>query len=246
MGLEPTTFCMAKAGGRSRPFACVRRNLTFAASSRVSERERSRANAECSHCSHCDQCPIRPLGPPPSSSRSLWRDAASRRRLTFRALVRHEAERYSGQFWRRVSSAEAVCRAGFLSVTRRAGTPEPIPFSLVVPKHQTSPPSRFRTSACLFQPSRPHATPTVPPGDDSRTRPRRARSGPSFDAERATGAAHERRLPGAKLAGDGDNVTDAQLGRESRRGRLGLLRRIRCQRTQSWSSRTPESKTLYW
>jgi hypothetical protein len=24
MGLEPTTFCMAKAGGRSRPFACAR------------------------------------------------------------------------------------------------------------------------------------------------------------------------------------------------------------------------------
>jgi hypothetical protein len=30
MGLEPTTFCMAKAGGRSRPFARVRRNLLFA------------------------------------------------------------------------------------------------------------------------------------------------------------------------------------------------------------------------
>jgi hypothetical protein len=29
MGLEPTTFCMAKSGGRSRPFARVRRTLLF-------------------------------------------------------------------------------------------------------------------------------------------------------------------------------------------------------------------------
>jgi hypothetical protein len=55
MGLEPTTFCMAKAGARSRPFAPVRSNRLFAASSgRASERQRTRANAECSHCSHCD------------------------------------------------------------------------------------------------------------------------------------------------------------------------------------------------
>jgi hypothetical protein len=33
MGLEPTTFCMARAGGRSRVFASVRRNLLFAVGS---------------------------------------------------------------------------------------------------------------------------------------------------------------------------------------------------------------------
>lgn len=54
-GLEPSTFCMARVGGRSRRFACVRRNLSFAAASvRASERRRTRANADCSHCSHCD------------------------------------------------------------------------------------------------------------------------------------------------------------------------------------------------
>jgi hypothetical protein len=59
MGLEPTTFCMAKAGERSRPFAPVRRNHLFAATTgRVSERQRTRANAECSHCSHCDRCHV--------------------------------------------------------------------------------------------------------------------------------------------------------------------------------------------
>jgi hypothetical protein len=55
MGLEPTTFCMANARDRSHQFARVRRNLLFAAASgRTSERQRTRANAECSHCSHCD------------------------------------------------------------------------------------------------------------------------------------------------------------------------------------------------
>jgi hypothetical protein len=53
MGLEPTTFCMARSGGRSRRVAPVRRNLPFAATSTsASERQRTRANAECSHCSH--------------------------------------------------------------------------------------------------------------------------------------------------------------------------------------------------
>src|SRR5688500_17371290 len=60
MGLEPTTFCMADAGGRSHPFARVRRNLSFAAASvEASERQRTRANAYCSHCSHCDRCHVR-------------------------------------------------------------------------------------------------------------------------------------------------------------------------------------------
>ncbi len=59
MGLEPTTFCMAKVGRRSRPFARVRRNLLFAAASDwPSERQRTRTNAECGHCSHCDRCHV--------------------------------------------------------------------------------------------------------------------------------------------------------------------------------------------
>jgi hypothetical protein len=46
MGLEPTTFCMAKAGGRSHSFASVRRNLLFAAASgRASERRRTERTA---------------------------------------------------------------------------------------------------------------------------------------------------------------------------------------------------------
>jgi hypothetical protein len=41
MGLEPTTFCMAKAGEGSGPFARVRPNLLFAAASgQASERQR--------------------------------------------------------------------------------------------------------------------------------------------------------------------------------------------------------------
>jgi hypothetical protein len=48
MGLEPTTFCMA-AGKRSRPFARVRRTRIFAAAFHsASERQRTRANGECS------------------------------------------------------------------------------------------------------------------------------------------------------------------------------------------------------
>jgi len=40
MGLEPTTFCMAKASGRARRFAPVRSNVLFAACSS----ERANAN----------------------------------------------------------------------------------------------------------------------------------------------------------------------------------------------------------
>jgi hypothetical protein len=59
MGLEPTTFCTAKAGGRSHLFAPVRSNLSFAATSRkATERERTRAHADCSHCSHGDRCHV--------------------------------------------------------------------------------------------------------------------------------------------------------------------------------------------
>ena len=60
MGLEPTTFCMANARDRSHPFASVRSNHLFAATTgRASEPQRTRANAECSHCSHCDRCHVR-------------------------------------------------------------------------------------------------------------------------------------------------------------------------------------------
>jgi hypothetical protein len=58
MGLEPTTFCMAKVAVR-RPFARARRNFLFAeASGLASERQRARTNAECSHSSHCDCCHV--------------------------------------------------------------------------------------------------------------------------------------------------------------------------------------------
>jgi hypothetical protein len=79
MGLEPTTFCMASASGRSRPFAPVRSNWPFAAVSvGASERERTRANAQPCHSCHaslahrdtsvadlsrgCDVDPLAPLG----------------------------------------------------------------------------------------------------------------------------------------------------------------------------------------
>jgi hypothetical protein len=58
-GLEPTTFCMANARDRSHPFASVRSNHLFAATTgRPSEPQRTRANAECSHCSLCDRCHV--------------------------------------------------------------------------------------------------------------------------------------------------------------------------------------------
>ncbi len=64
MGFEPTTFCMARVGERSRRFAGVRRNLSFAvASGRASERQLTRANAECSHCSHSDRCHVQLVWP---------------------------------------------------------------------------------------------------------------------------------------------------------------------------------------
>jgi zinc-ribbon domain len=53
MGLEPTTFCMANASSRSRPFAPVRSNVLFAGFSvRASEPERTRTNAEPCHSCH--------------------------------------------------------------------------------------------------------------------------------------------------------------------------------------------------
>jgi hypothetical protein len=53
MGLEPTTFCMANASGRSRPFAPVRSNASIAGRFRESsERDRTRANAEPCHSCH--------------------------------------------------------------------------------------------------------------------------------------------------------------------------------------------------
>jgi hypothetical protein len=58
MGLEPTTFCMARASdvrARSRPFAPVRSNLkplVCRAFARASEHHRTRANAEPCHSCH--------------------------------------------------------------------------------------------------------------------------------------------------------------------------------------------------
>jgi hypothetical protein len=54
---------------------------------------------------------------------------------------------------------------------------------------------------------------------------RRARDRPGH-AEGAAGAADERRLARAELAGDGDDVARAQLGRELRGELLGLCRGV--------------------
>ena len=52
-GLEPSTFCMANASVRSRPFAPVRSNPLFAELLvKSSERKRTRANAEPCHSCH--------------------------------------------------------------------------------------------------------------------------------------------------------------------------------------------------
>ena len=52
-GLEPSTFCMASASNRSRPFAPVRSNRLFAGLPvEASERNRTRANAEPCHSCH--------------------------------------------------------------------------------------------------------------------------------------------------------------------------------------------------
>jgi hypothetical protein len=65
-GLEPTTFCMANARDRSRPFAPVRSSGQFAGvSAHASERERTRANIEPCHPCHgigrrSRRLPVRP------------------------------------------------------------------------------------------------------------------------------------------------------------------------------------------
>jgi hypothetical protein len=74
MGLEPTTFCMASASDRSRPFAPVRSNWPFAAVSvGASERKRTRANVEPCHSCHGTQsrlgCQPWPLRRPQPASR---------------------------------------------------------------------------------------------------------------------------------------------------------------------------------
>jgi hypothetical protein len=82
MGLEPTTFCMAKPGERSRPFAPVRSNHLFAATTgRASEPQRTRTNTECSHCSHCDCCHVQLAWPggvtPPERPARIYEPCAS-------------------------------------------------------------------------------------------------------------------------------------------------------------------------
>src|SRR6266542_3716554 len=68
MGLEPTTFCMANASERARPFAPVRSNRLFAAVSvQASEPDRTRANAEPCHTCHR----VRRAGTVPSTVRCL-------------------------------------------------------------------------------------------------------------------------------------------------------------------------------
>src|SRR6266511_2968939 len=53
MGLEPSTFCMARSGGRSHPFAPVRSNRLFTGSSPDgANAKRTRANAEPCHSCH--------------------------------------------------------------------------------------------------------------------------------------------------------------------------------------------------
>jgi hypothetical protein len=55
--------------------------------------------------------------------------------------------------------------------------------------------------------------------------------------ERAARAANECRLPGAELAGDGDDVADLELGCEARRQLLRLCGRVRLgQNRPSWTA----------
>jgi hypothetical protein len=65
---------------------------------------------------------------------------------------------------------------------------------------------------------------------------RRARDR-TFDAERAGGAADERRLPGAELARDRDDVARAQVGGEPGSELLRFFRRV-CldQKRPSWTA----------
>jgi hypothetical protein len=64
MGLEPTTFCMACASDRARPFAAVRSNgLLAGLPVHASEHKRTRANAEPCHSCHGTQTPSSDVGP---------------------------------------------------------------------------------------------------------------------------------------------------------------------------------------
>jgi hypothetical protein len=81
-GLEPSTFCMANASDRSRPFAPVRSNRPFAGPCvQASEREQTRANAEPCHSCHGTQTPSRlstsPHSSLPPNQRPQWLLGAS-------------------------------------------------------------------------------------------------------------------------------------------------------------------------
>jgi hypothetical protein len=79
-GLEPSTFCMASARKRSRPFAPVRSNWPFAAVSvEASERTRTRANAEPCHSCHGPQTRSRLSASAASRSREPASAGAGRR-----------------------------------------------------------------------------------------------------------------------------------------------------------------------
>jgi hypothetical protein len=81
MGLEPTTFCMANASRRSRPFA--QKRWVSSKSARTSERDRTRANAEPCHSCHvvrrepaARRASLPPAHTPfPTGRRRLRRDA---------------------------------------------------------------------------------------------------------------------------------------------------------------------------
>jgi hypothetical protein len=119
MGLEPTTFCMARAGGRSRPFAPVRRKLICAGTSLlVTERQRSRANAERSHCSHCDCCHIQELAVTPSFRPRLRHRLGAlekREQLVFRAVDDRVAVREQETVEVEVEQATVSVTQAFLS-----------------------------------------------------------------------------------------------------------------------------------
>ena len=69
------------------------------------------------------------------------------------------------------------------------------------------------------------------PDREGRTRDR------PVDTQGTAGAAHERRLPGAELPGDGDDVTGLQGGGQPRGDLLGLSRRAGLdQKRPSWTA----------
>jgi hypothetical protein len=68
MGLEPTTFCMAKAGGRSRPFAPFAQGPRLQRFLRAERTGPNPSERRVQPCSHCDRCHVQlqwPVGANP-------------------------------------------------------------------------------------------------------------------------------------------------------------------------------------